>query len=312
MTNKPPVYNQTLPVHYDEDEINLVDLWLVLVKRKLILVGVVVASAVAALLYVVVVPPSYQYSTSIEIGTRLNGTELSIVESPETVLAKVKESYIPLAQQNYLNNHSEFKSVVKIDAHIPKGSQIIVLTSKGSEEKSDIHMTLQQSVVDMLKKDHSRIFGGLRKEMEIMLNLATEKLERLKEDSNVFTLEERDTGLTKEDRKITTKKIISEPETLALMMKNNNIQKSRELLAENKLAQDVQRDTIARLEIQQANLRETRALLPPMRSPEPAGPGKTLIILLSLVLGLMLGVFAAFFAEFLSKVRGQTKSLQNA
>jgi LPS O-antigen subunit length determinant protein (WzzB/FepE family) len=83
-------------------------------------------------------------------------------------------------------------------------------------------------------------------------------------------------------------------------------------LADNQRAQRAQQDNIAKLEIQLANLRETSALQPPMRSLKPVGPGKTLIILLSLVLGLMLGVFAAFFAEFLSKVRGQTKSLQNA
>lgn len=352
MTNKPPVYNQTLPDHYDEDEINLVDLWLVLVKRKLILAGVVVASAVAALLYVVVVPPSYQYSTSIEIGTHLNGVELSVVDSPETVLAKVKESYIPLAQQNYFDQHPERESVVKIGARVPKNSKIIVLSSKGADADGDIHKALQQSVVDRLKKDHGRIVDVLRKETEILQHKAVAKLEELKDANELIMARgkrlnnfaalltkqaeeaRKDLLQVKNNRQKSVKEATNEAKAMTLLMLDSEIRNYRELLAEiderlhietadtqdaikkeladNQRAQKAQQDNIAKLEIQLVNLHETSALQPPMRSLEPVGPGKTLIILLSLVLGLMLGVFAAFFAEFLSKVRGQTKSLQNA
>jgi capsular polysaccharide biosynthesis protein len=352
MSNIPPVHNQALPVHYDEDEINLVDLWLVLVKRKLILAGVVVASAVAALLYVVVVPPSYQYSTSIEIGTRLNGTELSVMESPETVLAKVKESYIPLAQQDYLDQHPESKSVIKIDTRVPKGSQIIVLSSKGADADGDIHKALQQSVVDTLKKDHGRIVDVLRKETEILQHQAVAKLEELKDGNELIMARSKrlndfavllakqaeearkDLLQVKNNRQKAVREATNEVKAMTLLMLDSEIRNYRELLAEiderlhietansqdaikkdladNQRAQEAQQDDIAKLEIQLANLRETRALQPPMRSLEPVGPGKTLIILLSLVLGLMLGVFAAFFAEFLSRVKGQAKSVQNA
>lgn len=352
MTNIPPVHNQTLPVHYDEDEINLVDLWLVLVKRKLILVGVVVACMFLGLLYTIAVPPSYQYSTSIEIGTRINGTELSVVESPETVLAKVKESYIPLAQQDYFDQHSEQESVVKIDVRVPKNSQIIVLSSKGPDDQGDIHKALQQSVVDRLKKDHGRIIDVIRKETEILQHQAAAKLEELKDANELIMARgkrlnnfaelltkqaeeaRKDLLQVKNNRQKSVKEATNEAKAMTLLMLDSEIRNYRELLAEiderlhietadtldaikkgaadNQRAQKAQQDNISKLEIQLANLRETSALQPPMRSLEPAGPGKTLIILLSLVLGLMLGVFATFFAEFLSRVRDQANLIQSA
>ena len=351
MTKSPPIHEQNLPAYYQEDEINLVDLWLVLEKRKLVLVGVAVACVLAGLLYAVVVPRSYQYSTSIEIGTRLSGTELTVMESPETVLAKVKESYIPLAQQDNLVTYPELKSVVEIDVRVPKGSQIIVLSSKGPEDEGDIHKALQQSVVGMLKKDHGRIVDVLRKETEILQHRAVAKLEELRDAATLLISNEKRLGdtaklLTKQSAEVrkdliraeknqqrAIKEATDEAKAMTLLMLDSQIQRQRNRLAQlderlqiklidsrdrlkksvadNRRAQVNQQDTISKLEIELANLRETRALFPPMRSPKPSGPGKTLIVLLSLVLGLILGLFAAFFAEFLSKARIQAQSVQN-
>lgn len=58
---------------------------------------------------------------------------------------------------------------------------------------------------------------------------------------------------------------------------------------------------------QLANLRETRAILPPMQSNEPTGTSRKLIVIASAMLGLFLAVFAAFGAEFWSKVKEEEK-----
>ena len=45
----------------------------------------------------------------------------------------------------------------------------------------------------------------------------------------------------------------------------------------------------------------------PVRSLEPVGPGRAVILALFGILGLILGIFAAFFAEFLAKARAATR-----
>jgi len=173
MTMNSPVQDQNLPVYSSyppEDHISLVDIWLMLLKYRLVLIGISVTCVLVGFLYAELVPRSYQYSTSIEIAAHIGVNELGYrelipIESPETVLAKVKGSYIPLVRQNYLKKHSELKSVVNIDARIPRNSQIVVLSSNGAESEGDIHRILQQSVVNLLKEDHSRIIDVLRKEL---------------------------------------------------------------------------------------------------------------------------------------------------
>jgi uncharacterized protein involved in exopolysaccharide biosynthesis len=350
MTKNPPAHEQRLPPQYYEsgfeDEINLVDLWLVLAKRRTLIATVAGLCVLAGLMLALLMPPTYQYSTSIEIGTRLNGTDVTVIESPETVLAKVQESYIPQARQQSLDQHAELSNVPKIDARIPKGSQIIVLSSKGTEDDGALNMAVQQAVVDMLKKDHGRIVDVLRKDTEILQNKAMAKLAELKDEAKLIQGREKrlgdvsalltsqadevrnDLAHAKADRAKAIKETRDESRALTLMMLDSGMQQYRKRLAEiderlkikvvderdelvkeladNQRAQSNQQDTIAKLKIQLANLRETRALLPPMRSPEAAGPGKSLIVVLALVLGLMLGVFVAFFTEFLAKVRSQS------
>lgn len=346
MTRNPPNHDQGLVQYYQDDEINLVDLWLVLVRRRVVFATVAILCVVAGLLYALVVPRDYQFSTSIEIGSRLDGSDVSLVEPPETLLAKVNESYIPLARQRYLLAHPDIEDVPKIDARIPKGSQIIVLNSKGPESESAIHETLQQAVVDMVKKDHGRIIDVMRKESEIRQQRATAKLEELKDEASLLQAREKrlsdtttllakqasearaDLQRAQSNRQRATGAAKDAAQAMTLLMLDSEIQSHRQrlaklderlqiemadnqdeltkALADNRRAQADQQNNIAKLNIQLANLRETRALLPPMRSTEPAGPGRSVIVLLALLLGLMLGVFAAFVVEFLAKAREQS------
>lgn len=346
MTKNLPLHEQNLPAYYQEDEINLVDLWLVLAKRRVVLVSGALLCVLAGLLYATLTPRSYQYSTSIEIGTRFSGGKLEIIESPQTLLAKIKESYIPLTRQEYFSEYHELGGIPKIEVHVPKGSQIIVLTSKGPESMAEIHMTMQQSVVNMVKKDHNRIADVLRKEAEIVKNKSVAQMDELKDAAELLKADKKrlndtaallakqavevkqDLQRTEANRQKAVYEATSEAKAMTLLMLDSQIQQYRERLAQiderlqiktaalqdqlaksladNRRAQANQQDAVIKLKMQLANFQETRALLPPMRSPESVGPGRSLIIVLSLVLGLMLGVFAAFFVEFLSKVRAQT------
>jgi len=349
MTKNPPIHEPAAPTYsYQtgyEDEINLVDLWLVLMKRRSLIAMVAVLSLLAGTMFALFNPPKYHYSTSIEIGTRFDGSNMAVIESPETLLAKIQESYIPLARQEYLARHGESGGVPQIEARIPKGSQIIVLSGKGPEGDSAAHKAVQQAVVDMVKKDHGRIVDVMRKETEIRQNKATAKLAELKDEARLIQAREKrlgdistllagqakdvrgDLARAQADRAKAIKQTKDESQALTLMMLDSGMQQYRQRLAEiderlkikvvdsrdalakqladNQRAQLNQQDTIAKLKIQLANLRETRALLPPMRSPEATGPGGAVIVLLSLLLGLMLGVFGAFFAEFLAKAQSQ-------
>jgi LPS O-antigen subunit length determinant protein (WzzB/FepE family) len=383
----------------EEDSINLVDLWLELSKRKNIILTSVALALIAGLLIALALPTKYTYSTSLEIGNKLahgnSGDGTKLIEQPETVLAKIQESYIPLAQQQYRQSHTGDKKFYKIEARTPKGSQLIVLQAKGSEEDAPAYLQHLQTVTDYVIKDHQRAMDIELGRLNAELTLAKIKLDEL-EDPRVSTvprqelekqlaqqqnktidlqdqaqlIKSRSARLDKTDKLL--KKQISELEAqtnsalkrrgqaignvknsataMTMLLIDNEIQQNRtqlaalrerlqvkqqdlrqelaEQLASNSREQQLQEKVIAKvnselnrfdinnqraiarqkqaivqIENQLNNFQDTRALAPPMRSLQPNGPGKSLVVVLALLLGLMIGVFAAFFAAFLERVK---------
>ena len=446
--------SQTEQQWYEEDTINLVDLWLELTNRRAIIFSSVALTLIAGLLVAFLLPQKYTYSTTIEIGSTQvpssAGETLNLIDKPETVLAKITESYIPLAQQQFRSAHHNDKDFYKIDARIPKSSELIVLEAKGKEHDATTYLELLQTVTTNILNDHQRVMNIYRgrldnelalakieldeisdpstlatkqKQLETQLNNARIKLDELRDPrvlavprqqlegnlareektlvdlqddvklikSQYQRLDETDALLKQQisdlesqintslaQRKKAVSNLQSESAAMTMLLIDNEIQQNRTRLAKlderlhisqqnlrqeleekistnlreqavqnkvidkakselnrlsignqrnlqrhqpeigqleeklTKLAADTQRmierqkQKITQIETQRNNMKPTRAIAPPMQSLQPTGPGKTLIIILSLILGLMLGIFAAFFAGFLAKVKQQT------
>jgi len=66
---------------------------------------------------------------------------------------------------------------------------------------------------------------------------------------------------------------------------------------------DIQGQKIKEIETRLQNMKETRALIEPVRSLKPVSSGGKLILLVALMLGLVLGIMGAFVVEFMDKVR---------
>jgi len=448
----PPVTTGQQQWH-QEDSINLIDLWLELAKHRVIIFTSVALALIAGLLLAFLLPQKYNYTSTIEIGSTLtqtsSGTAPQLIDPPETVLAKIQESYIPLAQQQFRKNHPDSNALYKINARTPKGSQLVVLESKGAEKDSANYLQLLQTVTQYLLQDHQRVMNvyqaGLnnqlalakikldeitdpstlatqQKQLESQLNNARIKLDELR-DPRVLAVprQQLENRLAREEKQLTDLKdqaklikaryqrldeidvllkqqisdlesqigssltqrkqaignMQSESAAMAMLLIDNGIQQDRtrlaalqerlfidqqnlrleleekvaanlrsqsvqsklidktnselsrldignqralqrhqpeiskleekltKLSADSRRAVERQQQTITQIEAQLNNLKATRTIAPPMQSLQPTGPGKNLIIILSLVLGLMFGIFAAFFASFLSKVKQQ-------
>jgi hypothetical protein len=336
---------QQVPPYYYEDEISLIDLWLVLVRRKKLIISIFSVVVVLGLVFAFVTPKKYGYSTSIEIGSRIIKDSVQPIESPQTLLAKIQESYVPYVQHQYRENNEEDKGIYGITARVPKGSQLIILESKGVETSGVIYKDLQQHVVNEVQNDHKRIIEVIRKELEIARNEAVNKLEELKDHANLLLAREKRLGdiaklVTKQieeakqdlaaaenSRKRSIKEATNEAKAMTLLMLDSGIKNQRERVANleerliveiaedqdnllkqmsgNKRQQQNQLAKIARVDAQLNNLVETRALLSPMQSMEPIGLAKRVILAIAMVLGFIFAIMAAFISEFLQKARQQ-------
>ncbi len=335
---------------YQDDEISLIDLWLTLVKRKSLVLGITAFMLVAGTVLAFLKPPKYEYRTSVEIGSRIVADKSVAIEQPENTLAKVQESYVPAVLLAYGRANGD--EVLEIKSRIPKNSEIVILTAKGTEEEGVTLTTLLNEIIERLKNDHQRIISTLKAELDIRrrnlenqlasLDDQAELIEadkvRLKERAELIKAQIADLQRLVDSTEAQYKRAVAKPgneaNAMTLLLLDSEARATRSKLADlqerlqivlardaDQLAKqtaDIQRkqseikDHIAKVELEMTNFHETRAVVQPMQSLEPVGVGKKAILALALFGGLFMGVFAAFIADFLAKAKEQLAVTQNA
>lgn len=152
----PPLHLQPLPVQTthqyihpaSNDEISLVDLWIILAKRKW---SILVCSLLLALLGGLAAGLSstkVTYVTSVKIGSISPDTHL---EPTSNAVAKLKELYIPLSQQVSSQG-------VGIDVKSPAGSNIILLETVTTEDQKTLVVSKHKEVINILLNDHTETY----------------------------------------------------------------------------------------------------------------------------------------------------------
>jgi len=323
-----------------EDEISLVDLWLVLVKRKNILFFMVLFSFVVGLLYVFSKPLVYEFGTSIEIGSRVDGVTIEPIQS---VLAKLQEAYIPLVLSSYNASALEKNKITDIESSVTKGSGIIRLSIAGRENNEDIYKSLLNEIVEKITADHKRVSSlvkndlllSIKKQENISFQLANEfilmqsQMKRLDKkeqllNKRIESLSEF-VGSNEKLRLAASKSKGNQDGTLTLMMLDNELRSGRELLAKledqsylslanerevlrnkmsiNEKKQLENEQLVNKHKAQLANMLETRAIVEPLKSLKPVGMSNKLLLVLILVIGSISSLMAVFVIEFLEKVK---------
>lgn len=246
-----------------DDEISLVDLAAILVRRKILIFSIITIFLAIGTTKALLTAKQYTVSTSIEIGSQIIEGSIQHFEEPQNLLAKLQYSYIPSTLSTYqLSNPDDTNNYI-IRSSIPSGSKLILLEMDGTEDETTLLTTLQQNVVQKIIKDHSRIYDAVKQNLITQRDQAKAELAALDANDGIQANEKR---LLLEDKRMLV-------------------------------------DKIEIYELQLANLLNTRELAPPMRSIHPTGTGKKLIIALTILAGVLVAVSAAFLAEFIDRVK---------
>lgn len=170
-----------------EDEISLIDLYLVLVKHKKIMAIVIAVVLMLGAFYALSKTKVYNYSVSIQIGKMLAGKAqsegLQSIESPDAVLSKITESYIPYILNQYVSQHPG-EDVPVIKAKLLKNSDIILLESK-APENATLQSLLMQSVVDRVLADHKPLTDVMKSRYDTELSNAQISLAQIQSPVNI-------------------------------------------------------------------------------------------------------------------------------
>jgi uncharacterized protein involved in exopolysaccharide biosynthesis len=321
----------------EAEEVSLVDLLIVLARRRWLIAGVVAAALLLGLTAALLKPPTYTYTTSIQIAEGSGGP----IESPGTVLAKLNESYIPLALQE-AHAQAPGSPTVKIVAKIPKDSQIISLESFGPAEDQSSHVRLHQAVIEQLIRDQGRELDAMRLDLQSEVNrarsqigaveaesgLLKEKAQRLDEQEKFFKDQLGDIHKRMDQNQAMRRRLMQaggEGNASALMLLDGELARLGQREADTNeqlfVTVNTQRDELKAKEVEntrlQADLRgrieqldaklaaiaPTRAITATLRSLEPAGTRSATIVAIAVIGGVMLALFAAFLAELITRTR---------
>jgi hypothetical protein len=333
---QPPPY----PPPYDPyDEISLVDVARVVWRHRRAALATLLAVIAAGVAVALLTPKKYAYSTTIEIGSRVEDGRTVPIETPETVLAKLQESYIPQARRRYREAHPEVDKTFAVEARLPRDSALVVLESTAPAQDGAAYRQIQEQVVQALVADHARVFDDQRTALALAKQRAERDLQALVDQEAV--LKGRFERLKSSQQQIAdTRRLIDdatanrsravaeardEARAMTLLMLDNEVRANRARLAdlqrqlqigladerdtlqsalqENQRNQVLQQAEVQRAEQKLQNLRETRAVVVGMQSLEPVGISRALMGVLSILLGGLLALLVPLVLEFLGRVR---------
>ena len=294
----------------DDDEINLVDLFLIIWKRKTMILAVTLLLMVAAAGISLLMPKVYKIVTILEPGKDAEG---KLVENPQTI----RENILGGAYDRMIMEKLglSLDKIPKFQVSVPKQTDLVKISVESSEPQQAVFVlqelllgvsgVIQEDLDPEIKKTRNEI-----KEAQLEENFLLENIKLLKEQITQIGLKM--TELEK-GRKIAL--AAPKGDAMAVLLYSNEIQNQQIYLnsLQDKSAVILNKKNqmalkIDNIQLKLAGIKGTNINKPPTIPEKPIKPKKTLIVALAAMLGLMGGVMLAFFAEFMVKVRQQQQA----
>lgn len=265
-----------------DDEISLYDLWDVLARRLPVLLGVAVLTIVLGVVYALMQPVQYEYRSGVDL-PRVYSEGLYNVVSQEMAVARLDDVLIPEQREEFFGGE-ERGPRVRVSAHGSDHSLILESTSTrdAADRVADLHAAVIAALSDWLEPRFERSLSSSLRPLNNRIEVLDEQIDLLQEDLN--TLYDR----------------LGEGDDVAGLIVAQQIGDLRRELSRLRSARV---DAESSAETVEALSRNTEQTFLASESENPVGPGRSLIVALSVVLGGMLGLFAAFFWEFASNAR---------
>ncbi|WP_280564986.1 Wzz/FepE/Etk N-terminal domain-containing protein, partial [Chromohalobacter sp. 48-RD10] len=188
MTQPPAQQNQKTQwpdADWRDDEISLVDLAVILIRRwkaMAVIFFVVVALAVAAAF---LLPTQYQYSSLYSVAeyTNSNGQRVAI-ESPASVVAKTENLYLGPETRKLLEENDLESLPFEVKTSNPSDTLLLQLSSEATQENQQLVATLHQHVIDRLQADQTELVEQRKASLERQLDSAKQALESAQQSSS--------------------------------------------------------------------------------------------------------------------------------
>jgi len=319
----------------ETDEISLVELWVILVKRWKVIAISFVLFLVTGVAIAIYSPVKYLFSTTIEIGSfETDDGGRKLFEPLTLVQAKLKNSHIPdvMKELRVSNDASSLPVGVVVSG--------VGITSLGRVSDSAVIKKIHSSIVDKIIDDHSSLVENRMKLLEQQRQQKSQKLRLAKEYAESLKNRQSELldGLTSlktelnethdhivEMNKRNESKVgrMQDDSTFKAIMMGRELEIyearllalderfyvtiPQEILHLKKLLMDSNDDILESqisldfVQSQMTSMMVTRSNELAVQATKPSGIGKIPMVILSALMGFFVGVMLVFICEFISK-----------
>lgn len=323
--------------HSRDDEISLIDLWLVLVRRRQWLFGIAVGVFLVGSVYAFLQSVEKEYTTTIQVAEESHGTPIVALENAVATLQRV---VVPQVRDLFKEEFD--RSLPAVETVSIEGTSLVTLESSAGLESTEIvnrfHKEIYQRLESEQKAAFDRLHGRLERRLARLDKNHKSREERLeaqikvaesriadKEEELQELLDERD-QISEKRQQIFADNVGNEQDTGRI---ESLISEMQEQMSANREDRRLIQEHVRNIEENLATLisdlnemdsefeqrrQEIQARLEDLSPPQAmgiatvtaeTGNSSQLITALSAVLGVMLGVFGAFFREFLAVAHAQ-------
>lgn len=186
---QPPAPQHRIPESRREqdDEISLVDLAVILVRRWKTMAVIFISVFAMAVMAALIIPSKYQYTSLYSVAeyTNQNGQRVSL-ESPASVVAKVQNLYLGQATRQLLEERELAGLPFSITASNPSDTLLLQLDSEAVEENQPLVSELHQQIIDSLQQDQDQLVERRRNSLERQLESTQQALESAQQSNGSY------------------------------------------------------------------------------------------------------------------------------
>jgi LPS O-antigen subunit length determinant protein (WzzB/FepE family) len=305
-------------IRYQEDEIDLRELFRTLMKNKKIIILITLAVTLFAVVYALMAPKVYEAKAILKIGEyALEGPNKKVTIADASELSKELE----ILFIDILKNKKDRNASIENITLLKNQKNFLEITANGSSNE-----TVQaevQKVIEYVHENHKKILNDVKNIYEVkvkqidgkLMILKTKTLPALNEKIDRYKKDIKNYEANFLDVQDNLKSIKSSNPTLATMQINEQRYLADILIKlKDSLEQfENQKNSIEVIEIEklEEDLKSLKVLMEPynyknsevvgtiMINDHPVKPKKKLIVIVAFVTGFILSIFLVFFLEFI-------------
>ncbi len=314
--------NQQHIQRYEEDEIDLKELFRTLLKNKVKIVFITSMITIGALIYAYITPKIYEARALVEIGNyklnnnNNNNNNKAILDNASQLTKKLNILFIDM-----FKNEKNKKALIS-SISIPKGLKEFI-EIKAESISNELAVKEVGSVIAYIQQEHKKVLDDVmqRRKIEIanveakILNIKNRKIPLLESKIELRKKALNDFNNQAELINNNLKKIESLNPSLAALKLMEKRDLTSDIINLNTLIMDMtdKKNTLATTTINK--LHETKLLLSSLLLPHnykntkvigeimtndhPIKPKKKLIVVVAFITGFILSIFLVFFLEFI-------------